>query len=415
MLSTSRHSAAWEDSMFDPGSVRFEGPLRPYVDGFWAELRHEGYSPLSAGNLLRVSAHFSRWLAGRRLSVEDLSEERVVEFLAHRRREGYTQFLTRRALRPLLEYLGRLGIVIRAAPLIETSIERLVRAYDEYLASERCLNTRTIRGYTEFAREFAKKRFGRSEPTWDQLTPSDVTDFVKRESRRWSTGYCKLKVTWLRSLLRFLHVRGHISRDLAGCVPAVAGWRLAWLPKGLEPDQVERLLGSADQSTAIGRRDAAIIRLLVRLGLRASDVAALELEDLDWRAGELVLCGKGRRQSRLPLPHDVGKAIAAYLRRGRPSSPTRKVFLWSHAPYLPLSPSGVVAVARSALRRADIAAGGARVLRQTVATQILRHGGSLSEIAHVLRHRHIDTTAIYAKVDLSLLGTLVQPWPGSLA
>jgi integrase/recombinase XerD len=400
--------------MFDPGSVRFEGPLKPYVDSFWADLQRQGYSPLSARNLLRVSAHFSRWLGGRRLSIEDLSEGGVARFLAHRRREGYTHFLTRRALRPLLEHLGRLGIVIRPAPPIETSIDRLVGAYGEYLASERCLNARTIPSHTEFAREFAKKRFGSGDPIWDQLTPLDVTDFVRHESRRCSTGYCKLKVTWLRSFLRFLHLRGHISRDLAGCVPAVAGWRLAWLPKGLEPDQVERLLGSADPSTAIGRRDAAIVRLLVRLGLRASDVAALELDDLDWRAGEVVVCGKGRRQSRLPLPHDVGKAIAAYLRRGRPPSPTRKVFLWSHAPYLPLSPSGVVAVVRTALRRAGIAAGGARVLRQTVATQILHHGGSLGEIAHVLRHRHIDTTAIYAKVDLSSLRTLVQPWPGSL-
>jgi len=415
MLSTSRHFAAWEDGMFDPGSVRFEGPLKPYVDSFWAELRRQGYSPLSAGNLLRVSAHFSRWLAGCRLSVGDLSEDGVAQFLAHRRRERYTGFLTRRALRPLLEHLGRLGIVIRRATVIETPIDRLVSAYGEYLASERCLSARTIRSYTDFACEFAKKRFDSDDPIWDQLTPSDVTDFVKQESRRWSTGYCKLKVTWLRSLLRFLHLRGQISRDLADCVPAVAGWRLAWLPKGLEPDQVERLLGSADHSTVLGRRDAAIVRLLVRLGLRATDVAALELDDLDWRAGELVVCGKGRHQSRLPLPHDVGKAIAAYLRRGRPPSPTREVFLSNPAPHLPLSPSGVVAVVRGALRRAGIAAGGARMLRQTVATQILRQGGSLSEIAHVLRHRHIDTTAIYAKVDLSSLRTLVQPWPGSLS
>jgi integrase/recombinase XerD len=415
MLSTSRRFAAREDSMFDPGSVRFEGPLRPYVDSFWAELQCQRYSPLSARNLLRVSAHFSRWLAARRLTVEELSEDRVALFMAHRRRQGYTQFLTPRALRPLLEHLGRRGLVIHPAPLIETSTDRLVSAYREYLASERCLNARTIRSYTEFARQFAEKRFGRREPTWDQLTPADVTEFVRHESRRCSTGYCKLKVTWLRSFLRFLQLRGDISRDLASCVPAVAGWRLAWLPKGLEPDQVERLVGSADPSTDIGRRDAAIIRLLVRLGLRASDVAALELDDLDWRAGEMVVCGKSRRQSRLPLPHDVGKAIAAYLRRGRPPSPTRNVFLWSHAPYLPLSRSGVVAVARDALHRAGIATGGARLLRQTVATQLLRQGGSLSEIAHVLRHRHIDTTAIYAKVDLSSLQTLVQPWPGTLA
>lgn len=401
--------------MFDPGSVRVEGPLKPYVHGFWAELQRQGYSALSAANLLRLSAHFSRWLAGRRLTIEDLSEERAVRFLVHRRRERYTQFLTRRALRPLLDHLGRLGIVTRRAPVIETSTDRLLRAYAEYLTSERCLKAETIRSYTDFAREFAKKRFGHSDPIWDQVAPSDIADFVRHESRRSSTGYCKLKVTWLRSFLRFLHLRGCISRDLSICVPTVAGWRLAWLPKGLEPDQVQRLLGSADHSTAIGRRNAAIVRLLVRLGLRASDVAALELDDLHWRVGELVVCGKGRRQSRLPLPHDVGKAIAAYLRRGRPPSPTRKVFLWSHAPYCALSPAGVIAVVRHALRRAGMSAGGARLLRQTVATQMLRHGGSLSEIAQVLRHRHIDTTAIYAKVDLSSLQALVQPWPGSVA
>jgi site-specific recombinase XerD len=154
---------------------------------------------------------------------------------------------------------------------------------------------------------------------------------------------------------------------------------------------------------------------MVRLGLRAGDVSALELEDLDWRAGEIVVRGKGRRESRLPLPHDVGKVVAAYLHHGRPRAVTRRVFLRNRAPYQGLTSSGVTGVVRRALRRAGIMFGGAHVLRHTAATQMLRRGASLSEIAHVLRHRHLDTTAIYAKVDYAALRTVVQPWPEGAA
>jgi site-specific recombinase XerD len=386
-----------------------------HVDGFWAELQHQGYALLSGRNLLLVAAHFSRWLEDHRLELGDLSEERVASFLAHRRRQGYTQFLSPRALGPLLGYLRGIGVAVRASAVVETSIDRLVREYAEYLARERCLSAATIRRYTDFAREFATVRFGTESPTWDQLTASDIADFVTQESRRWSIGCCKLKVTGLRSLLRFLHVRGDVLRNLADCVPAVAGWRLAWLPRALEPDQIDRLLKLGDQPSTMGLRDAAIVRLMVRLGLRAGDVAALKLEDLDWRAGEMVVCGKGARESRLPLPHDVGREVAAYLKRGRPSADTRKVFLRSRAPYHGLEPSGVVGAVTRALRCAGITAGGAHVLRHTAATQMLRHGASLCEIAHVLRHRHVDTTAIYAKVDHATLRTLAQPWPEGAA
>ena len=401
--------------MFDPASVRIRGPLSTHVDGFWAELQRQGYAPFSGRNLLLVAAHFSRWLDYHRLELGDLSEERVASFLAHRRRQGYTQFLSPRALGPLLGYLRGIGVAVRAAAVVETSIDRLLREYAEYLARERCLSASTIRGYTDLAREFATVCFDTESPRWDQLTPSDIADFVRHESRRWSIGYCKLKVTRLRSLLRFLHVRGYIPGDLADCVPAVAGWRLAWLPKALEPDQIDRLLRPLDQPSTVGLRDAAIVRLLVRLGLRAGDVAALKLDDLDWRAGEIVVRGKGARESRLPLPHDVGREVAAYLQRSRPSAVTRKVFLRSRAPYQGLEPSGVVGAVTRALRRAGITAGGAHVLRHTAATQMLRHGASLSEIAHVLRHRHVDTTAIYAKVDHATLRTLAQPWPEGAA
>ena len=288
--------------MFDPASVRFRGPLTAHVDGFWAKLRGEGYASLSGKSLLEVAAHFSRWLDDRRLGLGDLSEERLASFMAHRRRQGYARFLSPRALGPLLGYLRGIGVVVRAAAVVETSIDRLLREYAEYLARERSLGASTICGCIDLAREFSTFRFGTESPRWDQVTPSDIADFVTQESRRWSIGYCKLKVTRLRSLLRFLHVRGHIPHDLADCVPAVAGWRLAWLPRALEPDQVDRLLKPGDQPSTMGLRDAAIVRLMVRLGLRAGDVAALELDDLDWRAGEIVVCGKGAREAACRSP-----------------------------------------------------------------------------------------------------------------
>jgi len=402
-----------EVSMFDPASVRFRGPLTGHVVGFWAELQRQSYTQFSARNLLRLAAHFSRWLDDRRLGLDDLSAERVASFVAHRRRQGYTAFRSARGLGPLIGYLRGIGVVVRAAPVIETSTDRLLKEYAHYLGRERSLCAGTISQYVHSARQFAAARFGSKEPRWNQLTAAEVTTFVIQLSRRLSVGYCKHKISDLRSFLRFLHVRGHIGSSLEGCVPAVAGWRLASVPKALEPDQIDSLLARVAQPSAIRRRDAAMVRLQLRLGLRAGDVAALELDDLYWRAGEMVVRGKGKRESRLPLPDDVGKAVAAYLRRRRPCAFTRKVFLRSRAPYRGLTASGVIAATRSALRRGEIIAGGAHLLRHTAATQMLRKGASLSEIAHVLRHRHIDTTAIYAKVDHASLQLVARPWPES--
>ena len=401
--------------MFDPRSVRFRGPLTPHIEGFWQELLQQGYSPLSGANLLRVAAHFSRWLEERALELGDVTNERVAAFMAHRRAQGYTQFLTPRALGPLVRYVRGIGVVPAPPPPIVTRpIDRLVQEYGDYLARERGLAASTIRGYTDFARRFIADRPVGSRLRWERLRAADITSFVLREARRWSVGHCKHKVTALRSLLRYLHVSGQIRSDLASCVPAVAGWRLAWLPKALEPDQVRRVLRSCNPSTSIGRRDAAIVQLLLRLGLRAGDVAALTLDDLDWRAGEIVLRGKGRRESRLPLPRDVGRVLVAYLRRGRPRTSSRRVFLRSRAPYTPLTTGGLISAVRCVLQRAGVT-GGTHLLRHTAATQMLRHGASLPEIGHVLRHRHLDTTAIYAKVDYRALRTLAQPWPGGAA
>ena len=403
--------------MFDPASVRFRGPVTVHVAGFWAQLMHQGYAPLSARNLLLVAAHLSRWLEQRRLPLRRLTQDHVVGFMAYRRRQGYTQFLTPRALEPLLVYLRGHGVVrpSSVAP-IDSPLGRLLRDYVAYLVQERGLAASTIRSYIGFAREFAVARFGtRHAPQWRRLSPADITEFVLRESRRSSIGYCHYKIAGLRSFLRFLHVRGLLPHDLTGCVPAVAGWSLASLPKALEPDQVARLLRTGDRRSPIACRNAAMVRLLLRLGLRAGDLAALQLDDVDWRAGEIVVRGKSRRESRLPLPPDVGEALAVYLRRGRQPAATRKVFLRSRAPFRALSSGGVITAVVRVLRRAGVPTGGAHLLRHTAATQMLRRGASLSEIAHVLRHQHLATTAIYAEVDFVALRSLAQPWPRGAA
>lgn len=396
--------------MFDPASVRIRGPLVAHVQGFWTELRGQGYAAESAGNLLRLVAYLGRWLQARGLVLADLREDVVAEFLRSRRRRGCRHYFTRRAVAPLLSHLRKAGAIPMPMPIVDNSAAgRLTREYAAYLRQERGLAASTIRGYSDFAARFV--RCERPRLDWDRLTAAAVTKFVlrsARESRR--IGTAKLTVTHLKSLLRFLHARGAIDRDLSTCVPAVAGWRLAGVPAALEQSEIDRLLSAFDRSKT-GLRDAAVVRLLLRLGLRAGEVAALNIDDVDWRAGELSVHGKGRHQSRLPLPADVGCALAAYVRHGRPNARTRSLILRVKAPNTGMRAGAIIHVVRTALKRAGLT-GSAHLLRHTAATQLLRHGASLPEIAHLLRHRHIDTTAIYAKVDLAALGSVARPWPG---
>ena len=395
--------------MFDPASVRIRGPLQVHVEGFWEELRRQGYAPLSARNLLYVTAHLGRWLEAERLALCDLTEEGVDAFFRHRRREGYTAFRTRRALEPLLRYLRGAGVVASRPPQIDESpLGVLVDEYCKYLRVERGLADATIQRGAAFAREFA--RSVRPRLDWHLLTACDVVRYVRRRCRRASIPACKQTVADLRALLRFLHVQGRTSHDLTSAVPAVAGWRLSGLPPALVAEQVRTLLRSFDGSP-VGLRDAAIVRLLLRLGLRAAEVAALDLDDVDWRLGQFTVRGKGHHDARLPLPRDVGRAVAAYLQRGRPRASTRSLFVRSRAPHTRIRPAAVSHLAETALRRAGIPAGGSHLLRHTAATELLRAGASLPEIAHVLRHRHVDSTAIYAKVDVRSLASLARAWP----
>lgn len=400
--------------MMDLARIRITGPLAAHRQGVWDALLARGYRPLSGANLLRLTAHLSRWLDERGLSLAELTPERLTAFFEARRRDGYTHFLTPRALAPILRHLGHAGVIPPAPPPPEPmGLERWVHEYTGYLLRERGLTAQSARAYGDVARRFLGPRLGPEPTAAPALTAHDVTAYVLTAAARYATGTTKYLVTALRALLRYLYLEGRLAVDLTGAVPAVARGRLRGLPRALAPDQVRRLLRRADRRGPTGRRDYAVLVLLVRLGLRIGEVAALELDDLDWRAGDFLVRGKGRREDRLPLPADVGAALAHYLRTSRPPTPVRRAFLSVRAPHRPLTPGAIRGIVGRALAHAGLPATPAHRLRHTAATQLLRAGASLDEIAQVLRHRHHDTTALYAKVDRRALHAVTRAWPGA--
>lgn len=399
--------------MKEPSRVRVTGPLMPFAEGFVGALTEAGYRPASAAIHLRLLAHLSRWLAAEGLDPGELRELELERF----RGEHVARFASLRGVDgmvPLLAYLRGAAVVPQPQPQPVSPADEVLERYRRYLTIERGLTVGTARGYVDAVRPFVESRIGPGgRPELWELSPADVLGFLLAESARRSRKSAKMLVTGLRSLLGFLHVEGLTARPLAGSVPSVAGWRLAGLPRALDGGQVRRLLDSCDRLTVAGVRDFAILTMLVRLGMRRGEVAGLELDDVDWRAGELVVRGKGARVERLPLPDDVGEAIACYLRDGRPQRFSgREVFIRLKAPCRALSAGGVTQVVVSASKRAGIGEVTAHRLRHTAATELLREGAPLSEIGQLLRHRSVLTTAIYAKVDRERLRELARPWPG---
>ena len=270
----------------------------------------------------------------------------------------------------------------------------------------------TVRRYAFYARLFLSQRPEPVDAGLTSMSAQDVTAFVLAQCRSRSVGWARNLITALRCLLRFLFLEGYTPRDLACAVPAVAAWRAGALPTALPASDVARLLDTCERDRRAGRRDLAILTLLARLGLRAKEVAALELGDIDWRAGEIVVCGKGGRRGRLPLPTDVGEAIVDYLRDGRPACASHSVFVLAVAPRRGISAKTVGGVVAGACRRAGLPPAGSHRLRHTAATEMLRGGASLPEVGQVLRQRNTATTAIYANVDAGALSALARPWPG---
>jgi integrase len=288
-----------------------------------------------------------------------------------------------------------------------------LQPFDEYLDRVSGVSIGTRQIYLLYARAFLQMRFGEAEPDWSALTAEDVADFVRVKAATVTTA---LPATAVRALLRYLATTGVVRRGLDGAVPTVCRWKHASLPRHLTAEQTERVLGSCDVGTFIGKRDRAILLLLVRLGLRAGEVAALTLDDIDWRLGHLLVrATKSRRERTLPLSNEVGKAIVAYLRE-RTHRSHRAVFvrLSRRLRFAPLKVWGVTDVAQRALARAGLkmTRPGAHVLRHTAATHMVRRGASFKEVADVLGHASLETTGIYAKLDLETLARVAMPWPG---
>jgi integrase/recombinase XerD len=397
--------------MFMGGMVS-SGPLVAFEAGYVRWLAERGFRPGAVADRLGQFRALSRWLGARGLPVAELDPERVEEFLASRRAAGYRSYVAASSVRLPLEYLIGIGV----APLLEAStapspVDRLLEKYRRYLLIERRLAETTIAGYECVARVFLKHRVRRCGGLeLERLSAADVSEFVAFECRRLTDGAARGQVAKLRPFLVYLHVTGRIAVPLRWAVPKVADMRGRVMPRALEPEAVAKLLASCDRRRVVGCRDYAIVLLLVRLGLRSVEVAAMQLDDIDWRAGEILVRGKGGRHDRLPLPIDVGEALAGYLQR-RPPGESRAVFVGMLAPGGPLTRQAVGAIVNAACSRAGIPRAGAHRLRHTAATRMLRAGCSLAEIGQVLRHEQLRTTAIYAKVDYAALRTLALPWP----
>ena len=393
------------------------GPLEPYIFTYATRLFSEGYSSASCRIKIRLAGTFSRWLDRKRTTAHKVMDQDAADFLSYyhrvRRRRHRGDPAT---LRQLMKMLRDEGVITSKPAQVKVKpSEHLMEEYGLYLKNERALSRAARINYLPFIREFLIFRFGKSPLAMRKLRARDIIGFVRLRAGQLGGKRAQLMTTALRSFLRFSHYRGYISLDLAACVPAVANWSLSTIPRALPAVHVKQVLKHCNRKTPVGRRDFAILLLLARLGLRGGEVAGLNLDDIDWQNGLFTVLGKGGRPSPLPLPTDVGRAIAAYIKGDRPRlSNSRRVFLRARAPVMGLTTVAVCCVVKRALDRAGIDSPqkGAHQFRHALATRMLNKGASLAEIGELLRHQRADTTRIYAKVDLASLRTIAMPWPG---
>jgi site-specific recombinase XerD len=396
--------------------VSEEGPhpgLRDtHIDSFLTYLRAQGYAKRTLRKKRSVAASFARWTVRKQLAVNDLNESHLSAFVKRPpfKRRARIKF-EMAALRLFLKYL-RAETEVPTPPLNASSADGLKLRYIDYLRKERGLTINSIRVYEPFIRDFLNAQGCTSPETLDAQT---VQGFLLDSIRNRSSEYARLLATALRSFFRFLYLRGETATNLALSVPTVRKWRQAEITPFLSPDEVESVLSRTDRSTPRGGRDYAILLLLARLGLRAGEIVTLELGDILWRTGEVVIRGKGRIQGRLPLLSDVGEALALYISQNRSTSTSRLVFLRMFAPRVGLTgPAAVGHIVRLAFARAGLrpSRGAAHLFRHSLATRMIRHGASIAEISEVLRHQSQSSTAIYAKVAFESLRDVARPWPG---
>jgi len=398
--------------------------LRRLLDGeiepFREQLRALRYADETVQRKLAAAREFAPWAEQNLITADNLNGGSTAEFVARLPQRAKTQVaLERAAVRMFLKHLYARGCLQCPGPEeTDSGRDSYLHRYERYLRTDRGLADNSVHVYLPFIRDFLNAQtFQAGCLSRDAFETLNIRGFLLARTKERSDEYTRLLATSLRSFFRFLFCAGETARDVSRSVPMVRKYRRSVPPTFLSPEQTERVLAATDRTTATGRRDYAVLLLLARLGLRAGEVVSLELDDLQWRAGEIVVRGKGRVLDHLPLIYDVGEALATYVREDRGASSSRRVFLRTWAPRVGLTgPAAVGHIVRKALARAGVrrsGRGAAHLFRHGLATKMIRHGASLTEIAEVLRHRSQNTTAIYSQVSFETLRTVAQPWPAN--
>lgn len=394
------------------------GPHGQLIELYAARLVNDGLARHGTWRCLNLVGDLLTWITRSRARLTNLDERLVERYLKHRARKQCIQPGDRAALKRLLAVLRDAGMIASAPLPPITPEDQIFERFGDYLRQERGLAPKSIIRHLPVVRRFLREVCPAGASDLAKIRQEDVTGYVERHARDWSAGSGKAMCWSLRAFLRYLHHRGLNPLALAGCVPSIRRWKLASLPTYLSAAQIQKVLDGCDRTTALGRRDYAILMMLAKLGLRATEVATLTLDDIDWRCGEMLVRAKGRQRTRMPMPPDVGAAVVAYLRDGRPTSSCRRLFLRTLAPHVGFaSGCAITMIAKTALDRVGIrgyAHQGAHIFRHSLATELLRSGATLSEIGQLLRHESHDTTRIYAKVDIEALRALSLPWPGGV-
>jgi len=392
-----------------------EGPLAAHIDAYASRLLEQGFSSGRARERIRLIADFSRWLYREKLGATDVTAQVIDRYLKTQKRRIHPGRGAPSALQELLSVLTEkdMGREQRFFEAVDPC-KRVEQDFERYLSQEKGLSERTLENYLPFVHRLLQERFGSGPINFAELSASDITQFVQRHAYDHSPGRTGPMVSALRAFLRHLRYRGAITTDLAACVPTVANWSSRTVPKFLRPAEVQQVLRHCDRSCATQKRDYAILLLLAQLGLRAGEVVTLTLDDIDWKEGTLRLRDKRGRETKLPLPVEVGKALADYVQHVRPHSGSRRLFIRQRAPRVGLGCTAISLIVRRALSRAQVDSPrkGAHLFRHTLATEMLARGASLTEIGQILRHENPRTTMIYAKVNIPALRRLAPAWPG---
>ena len=389
--------------------------LGPQIDTFVSVVYDLGYSPSTIRTQLMILVSLTRWVQKNKVDIFHMNENITNRFLFESGRKGSGRRGDNKTLRCFLDHLRTEGLIDSPPSTFDDSpLTSIKNRYEHFLLKERGLSALTTSRYWLILRPFLIERFGDGPLLFRELGQQDINRFLLRHAHETTPKVAQLMVSTLRSFFRFLFRYGETKRDLSAIVPTVPSWRLTEVPKYLNPDELETILEACDRTTSVGRRDYSILLLLARLGLRAGEVVALTLDDINWRTAELTVRGKGQFCDCLPLPHEIGKTLAIYLRDDRPICSSRRIFLRMKAPFRGFKDSTTVStIVRRAVQKSGLntPSKGAHLLRHSLATGMLRDGASMAEIGELLRHRSPNSTEIYAKVDIEGLRSIARPWP----